>query len=401
MVLFRIAEYLLRMPEQFEVRVVSRHEGSAHKMFASQLPMIYPASAYPQLPMYERARRVLADWLPDLVYANGAESYEYCVAATALGIPSIHHVHELEGGFNSLVHTHDFSVKEGRSLFKECADLFICPCQETEDLLLRRYGVEGSKIQIVHEFIDPDHVRQEARSGHAAFRSAGPMVVGCGTASWRKGVDLFLRTAAKMPDVFFVWIGEFSDPDVRIGALANVRFVGELLNPFPQMAAGDVFFLPSREDPFPLVALEAMALGLPVVAWRKGGGIHAAIQGCGTAVDEPTPNLFERAIRGFLDDPAKKDRAGKTGAERVQSRYSARTNLPRILGLIQRASDGTSKRGGDDANRHSALMKIHEAALWKKKLGHKALRAAKRALSPPVKRVLKRILFSATYPKAS
>lgn len=338
LILFRIVKHLLEMPERFEVLVVSRREGSAHEMFSSRLPVVYPGKIYPQLPIYERACRVISEWRPDLVYANSTESYEYGVAAKSFGIPAIHHLHELHDGFDSLGLSHHFRSREDHLLFKECADLFICPCQETEDILLHRYGVDALKIHVVPEFIDPDHAREQSRSGHAAFRSPGPMVVGCGTAIWRKGVDLFMQTAARMPNVFFVWIGKFSDSDIAIQAPANVHFVGELLNPFPQMAAGDVFFLPSREDPFPLVALEAMALGLPVVAWRWGGGIHAAIEGCGAVVDEPTPVFFERAIRCFLDNPAKKDRAGKIGAERVQSRYSARTNLPRILELIRYAT---------------------------------------------------------------
>ena len=64
-----------------------------------------------------------------------------------------------------------------------------------------------------------------------------------------------------------------------------VHFVGELENPHPLLNACDLFCLPSREDPFPLVMLEAGALGKPMVCFDGAGGAKEfAARGAGIVV---------------------------------------------------------------------------------------------------------------------
>jgi len=61
--------------------------------------------------------------------------------------------------------------------------------------------------------------------------------------------------------------------DLRARGLdERVRFIGVMEEMGPLYRAAQVFVLPSREDPFPLVALEAVHAGLPVLAFIGGGG---------------------------------------------------------------------------------------------------------------------------------
>ena len=57
------------------------------------------------------------------------------------------------------------------------------------------------------------------------------------------------------------------------GLAAHVTFLGPKPNPRDWFRAGDVFLLPSREDPFPLVCLEAAEAGMPVVCFAEAGGM--------------------------------------------------------------------------------------------------------------------------------
>ncbi len=109
------------------------------------------------------------------------------------------------------------------------------------------------------------------------------IVLNTGYADLRKGVDLFLglarETARLDPNVHFVWVGDV-DPavntwileDVRRGRTANVHFIGYTENVSAMFNGADLFFLTSREDPFPSVVLEALAVGLPVGTFDTGGG---------------------------------------------------------------------------------------------------------------------------------
>jgi glycosyltransferase involved in cell wall biosynthesis len=106
-----------------------------------------------------------------------------------------------------------------------------------------------------------------------------------GTADWRKGTDLFLQMAAlvrrRAPElkVRFVWVGRRPEwealghnADLAGLDLADiVTFAGEVADPASYLALFDVFCLTSREDPYPLVCLEAGALGVPVISFDNGG----------------------------------------------------------------------------------------------------------------------------------
>lgn len=131
------------------------------------------------------------------------------------------------------------------------------------------------------------------------------IVLGCGSVQMRKGVESFVEAArlvkAKLSrPVRFIWVGGGYLPDIELAYSAWIRsqiinsglerevyFFDETsdLNPFFDLA--DVFFLPSRLDPFPNVAIDAVSAQVPVVAFEKGTGfvdfIHAH-PSVGTAV---------------------------------------------------------------------------------------------------------------------
>ncbi len=120
--------------------------------------------------------------------------------------------------------------------------------------------------------------------------AATPVALGAGYADLRKGFDLFLqgwRAAQRRgAPVQFWWIGDV-DPSVRayLGpeiaaaeASGSFRLAGWQDDAAAWFNAADLFVLPSREDPFPSVVLEALATGLRVVAFEESGGIPGLLQ---------------------------------------------------------------------------------------------------------------------------
>jgi glycosyltransferase involved in cell wall biosynthesis len=109
------------------------------------------------------------------------------------------------------------------------------------------------------------------------------IVVGIGYGDLRKGVDLFVRAAFALKDhplaPQFVWVGAL-DPavrtwlasDVQRAGIGNLHFVGQRSNVSDYLSAADVLLLTSREDPYPTVVMEALAAGVPVMAFRECGG---------------------------------------------------------------------------------------------------------------------------------
>jgi len=118
------------------------------------------------------------------------------------------------------------------------------------------------------------------------------IVVGAGTVSLRKGVDLFIAAAAAVRranlhrPLQFVWVGHGYAPakDMgysiylkeqieRAGLTAEVTFLGEVSDMEPVYALANAFFLSSRLDPLPNVSIDAAMRGLPIVCFADASGI--------------------------------------------------------------------------------------------------------------------------------
>jgi glycosyltransferase involved in cell wall biosynthesis len=170
----------------------------------------------------------------------------------------------------------------------------------------------------------------------------GFLVGACGTADSRKGVDLWLELVAHVApsvaslDPHFVWIGadapsEFADWASRTSLGDRVTFTGSLENPYPWLAALDVFTFTSREDQYPLVVLEAMALGRPVVGFAVGD-VPAQVGQAGRLVPPLATREAADAVIELLEHPAERSLLGEAAEERVRHHFS----LESFTGAIQR-----------------------------------------------------------------
>lgn len=332
-ILFNIARHFKNDP-RYCVVVASKRRGAAHDRFQA-LPVIYPSESRPFAPMYQTAFETLERWKPDLVYANTVDCYEYALAARVLRIPTILHVHELHLGFENLMASHLLDG-EDEERFHRCADRFICPSPEVRDLLVKGMDVANSAVTIISEFIDPDAVRTSARLLPAP-KPSGPVVVSCGTVCNRKGLDVFIQIAKRLPHVKFEWIGRIVDE--VLDAPSNIEWIGEVESSSPFLADAAVFLLPSLEDPFPLVVLEAMALEVPVITCRLSGGSHWAVRGCGVVLEDLDPNGWSSALSDLLADESGRLALGRLGRERVDRLYSGKTQLhlveQEVLGALE------------------------------------------------------------------
>jgi glycosyltransferase involved in cell wall biosynthesis len=138
-------------------------------------------------------------------------------------------------------------------------------------------------------------------------------VFSCGLAEWRKGPDVFLEVAKKlidkMPTVHFIWLG-LLDNDYSNELLASktvwdknqqVHLLPVCSDSRPYFEAMNLFFLSSREDPFPLVMLEAAHVGKPIVGVRASGGVNDFLKGLDELlVDSWDVHVFVDKIASLL-----------------------------------------------------------------------------------------------------
>lgn len=111
------------------------------------------------------------------------------------------------------------------------------------------------------------------------------LILGAGFGDIRKGFDLFLQLARRVSPtqqkVHFLWVGNidfklktYLEPEMdtlqKSGAFSHIPFTQEISAYF---SAADILALTSREDPLPTVVIEALACGVPCVAFDESGGI--------------------------------------------------------------------------------------------------------------------------------
>jgi phosphatidylinositol alpha-1,6-mannosyltransferase len=192
-------------------------------------------------------------------------------------------------------------------------------------------GLAGKEIRVCHLGIDPDSgtTRERAAEGVSPFA----LIVGRMAAAERyKGHDLLLdiwpKVVAEVPDARLVVAGD-GDDRARLAARAadvpgHVTFLGHVADDTLWALYRDCafFVMPSRDEGFGLVFLEAMRAGKACI-----GGVGAASEVIedgvtGLVVDPARPEPTLEAIRRLFREPGTRARMGAAGADRFARHFT-------------------------------------------------------------------------------
>lgn len=231
-----------------------------------------------------------------------------------------------------------------RALARRAADRLVAFTAAHRDRVVGDDRVLCSRTAVIAPGIDveaPAPVRGAARSalGLPAHATLVGMVARFDAG---KGHDVFLRAMARLRerhDLVAVVVGGGLNDDVLphvhryrehvfdeargLDLGERLRFLGHVPNAREAMAALDVLVCPSLDEPFGLVVVEGLALGVPVVVSDRGGPPEIVDHERGgltfTAGDDGS--LAQR-LRELLDDPGRRRRLSAAGRERARSAYS-------------------------------------------------------------------------------
>jgi glycosyltransferase involved in cell wall biosynthesis len=212
-------------------------------------------------------------------------------------------------------------------------------------------GLAPGRVHAVHNGIDPARAAAERGAAPPANVGSAPFVLSVGTFERKKGQDVLINAFAALasdhPDLKLVLIGADGPtrgaleqlvatcgPGIahRIDLLVNVAH-GTVLS---YMQKARLFALPSREEPFGIVLLEAGLSGAAVVASRTGGVPEIIDDGSnGLLVDPENANELEAAIRRLLADDALSARLARKLEEHVLERFAWRRSAAEYLRLAE------------------------------------------------------------------
>lgn len=331
---------------QMVPHVLLKRDGLLRKEFEAVAPtMVWPqqdAAAFVQKCRSENY---------DVIYSNTITNGELLEALAPPAGSVITHVHEL--GY--WIAHRSGALNNARVMQR--TDCFIAASRAVADCLVETLNLPPQKIFVVHEFAltrtETSGVAEARRRVREELKIPANSVVvgGSGTTDWRKSPDLFIqlardvKAALKETEVHFVWVGgDASGPefgmlwhDVRRLKLEDcVHFTGHRENPRDYFAAFDLFALTSREDPYPLVVLEAAALGLPILGFEQSGGIGEFIENDAgfLAPYLDTKAMAKHAVELLTNENLRRA-LGARAREKAAQRHDVSVAAPRIVNLIE------------------------------------------------------------------
>ena len=267
-------------------------------------------------------RQLARRWRASVVHSHGLRAGTLLRRARS-GSPQVHS-HHLDGWFTPsalrvAVHRHEL-----RAVCR-ATRLQIAVSNSVAEFLTAEVGADSRQIRVVPNGIHPlSRLPRNAPSG----RRVGVLA----RLTQSKGVDIaILALATPAGRSLTLNIGgagpelaALVDLAFTVGVAERVNFLGEVTDREQFFAGCDLAWVPSRAEPFGLVACEAMSSGLPVVASRVGGLTEILDPPlAGLVVTPANPAALASVSAGLLDDQARYAALSAAGPERVRRRFSS------------------------------------------------------------------------------
>ncbi|MEO8795743.1 MAG: glycosyltransferase family 4 protein [Daejeonella sp.] len=230
------------------------------------------------------------------------------------------------------------SVEEVGYLNNISEKIFV-PSMAVKNFFIKDYNIGEEKFAGLKYVIPKPHDRKNIECGadmNIKRIGGNKFLVGCcGTLHWRKGYEFLPLIAKKIihdkkiTDIHFVWIGanaqsiEYSilrNDLVKLGLENDFTFIEPIRDIQPYLSQLDVLALPSREDAFPLVVLEAAYHEIPCIYFSGAGGIPEFSENdAGIAIDYLDVESMADAIIQLKTDDQLRSSLGKRARQKILS----------------------------------------------------------------------------------
>ncbi len=288
----------------------------------------------------------------DLVHSNSSVIVAAALAAKIAGVPHVLHVREIYSEFPLFWRWHRRFIAWG-------AREIIC-----NSTAVAAQFAGQRPVQVIANGLDMEReYRPEAGAGGDGG-SAGGLRVGCvGRIKWgRKGQEVLLRALGRLRErglpVQALFVGSpfpgneshlarLKELAATLGLSAQVAFLDEREDIWPLYARMDVFVLPSvLPEGLGNVVIEAMAMGLPVVASRCGGVVDLIEDGRSGLLFTPGSDaeLAER-LAELAGNPRRRRELGEAGRRRQRQEFSLRRHAGRVEAVYRRVLGAGPENG--------------------------------------------------------
>jgi glycosyltransferase involved in cell wall biosynthesis len=228
----------------------------------------------------------------------------------------------------------------------------IVACGEDSAASLSRIArIAPGRLKVIPNFVEASRVRScgtDASPPWADGVFAKPTVVAMGRLDEQKGFDVLIRAHAMLVrrhvDHHLLILGEghlrgsLTELARSLGVERSVFMPGFVAQPFAVLRRGTLFALPSRFEGLPFALIEAMTLGLPVVASDCPSGPGEVLEGgrFGLLVPVDDPTALADALAGVLADPSRQAELSELSRRRAAN-YADVSAIPAWEELLEAA----------------------------------------------------------------
>jgi len=349
-------------PSDFEATIVGEVKEGGVTVLHRELGIWYaPNSRWGLRHLYRFLKRLRTRIWPlvhlinehniDVVYTNALPSPDASLAAWKCGLPHVWHLHEAVCG-NQYMRPYlpCFATKW---LIEKLSTRIIAVSHQKALEFSRKPERDG--IRVVHNGVDLSRFSNHDQSTEPLLQSLNlkpgtKLVALVGIVSAHKGHDTLVRAAARVlaqqPNTAFLLVGNELDAfgaQLReqinsLGITGNVFFLGPRSDVPNLLSMVNMLVLPSTQEALPLVLLEAMASGKPVVATRCGGPEEIVIDGeTGFLVPVGDDAVLAERIEMILSNDALAVRMGQAGRQRAEEAFSVSSYVRNIEKVIEEA----------------------------------------------------------------
>jgi L-malate glycosyltransferase len=288
-----------------------------------------------------RLRRNLREIRPDILHSNNPKSHVLGgLAAAGLNVPVVFHMRDL------------FRPLSLSSLLLRLSAAFV-PCRVVCISRAVHAGLPAflrKRSVVIYNGFSPPEIRRnrETVRRELGLGSGEKLLITAGRIVPWKGFPLLISAAAPLlkggecrllvlgESIYWRkdYLQEVKAHARRAGVEDRVIFTGFVERPEEMFAASDLFVLPSRNEPFGRVLVEAMLCRLPVVAFNEAGPREIITHGVTGLLAEPGSEASLRAaVETLLRDDARRKAMGEAAFSEAQARFPIRRTLEQLGAL--------------------------------------------------------------------
>ncbi|MCH7584925.1 MAG: glycosyltransferase family 4 protein [Acidobacteria bacterium] len=293
-----------------------------------------------------RVMAAVQDTSPDVIHTQlEVADILGSIAGFRLDIPTIATIHTLD-------HPRPWSREAARFrvmawTLRRRSQRVIAVSESARSHVLRKVGLRKRHTITIHNginltpFLETDHATRHRAREELDIAPNAQVVATVAVLRKPKGIDDMLEALPALlnnhPLLRYLIVGDgphrtaLQAKAAALGIHESVHFAGESADVAEMLAAADIFVLPSSTEALPTVLIQAMAVGLPVVATAVGGIPELVEHGTtGILVPLGNPLRLSEAIDRLLGSPRQRYAMGLTGRRSAKDRFSIERQASRL-----------------------------------------------------------------------